>query len=279
LRTVEVRLWKAGLPISILAAALIYVSRGRQDDVPSQILLGALSLTFIFAALRHMANVEGRRPFRMLPVSILFWLGTWLAEEILLHTGLPGGRYTYGTALLARIRIGTVPLIVPTLWTAFGWMASSIVAAGGRVPAASLDQVGGGRPYSARHRGVLRHGFQGGLVFVSIAFAVEWHFSRAAGFWTWQAIDSRFALDGVPIANFFLWFAVGYFAVGLGPIVHAPPIRYGDAALYYRRLPVYGLCALLVAGSVMNFAKGIVFGGWGCILWLALWAGSLARKR
>ena len=279
MRAVGGRLWKAGLSVAVLAAALIYVFRVRPDDVPSQILLGAMSLVFVLAALRYMINVEGRRPLRMLPFSILFWLATWLVEAVLIRVGLPGGRYSYGTALLARIRIGTVPVIVPTLWTAFGWMASSIAGAIGRSPAAGRERTGKVKPSSARYRELLRNGFRAGLVFVSVAFAVEWHFSRTAGFWTWKAVDPRFSVDGVPIANFILWFAVGFLSVILGSIVQAPPIRDGDAAPFYRRLPVYGLCALLVAGAVMNFTQGIVVGGSGCILGLAFWGGFIVRKR
>jgi hypothetical protein len=267
------------LSVVFLAAALAFVLSGRSGDDPSQFLLGGLSLVFILSALRYLARVEARSPVRMLPFSIIFWSATWLIEAVILHSGLPGGRYAYGPALLARLRIGSVPVIVPTLWTAFAWMAKSINAALGQIPAADRGRIGGGIFASVRWRGILGDGFLSGLVFVSVAFALEWHFSRTVGFWTWEAVDPRFSLDGVPMANFILWFAVGALASMLDSAVAGPPIHYRGASPFDRRLPAYGLCALLVAGTIMNFAQGFNWGGWGCVLGLVFWVEGLIRKR
>jgi hypothetical protein len=95
---------------------------------------------------------------------------------------------------------------------------------------------------------------------LSIALAIEWHLSKFSGLWTWASGVSDYGLDGVPWYNFYLWFAVGFLAPFFDKLGRAPRIEYRTPVLWLKALPVIGFGLVLLVNSLLNAARGYLYG-------------------
>ncbi len=231
---------------SILTAAVIvlglgYFAFGRFESKASQTFL-LLPIAFLFTShIRYMDRVEGRSFHRILPFSLILWASTWIIEA----AGVWSGLYHYEKTLLGTLRLGPVPVLIPGVWVLFCWLASSIVH--------FLWGHGAGRekdlPFPAESLATA-------WVLVSIAFAIEWHFSGLIGLWNWSEARGGWSIDGVPTVNFLIWFVVGMLSPLLQRIGRAPRLAYRTDSAFLQCLPVLGFGLVLAFNAGLNFVRG-----------------------
>jgi hypothetical protein len=228
----------------ILILAMAYLIRGRFDSRFSQFLLIAPAVLLFFSQIRYTRIIEGRRLLRLLPYSAAVWAFTWAIEA----AGVRSGLYRYQDVVLNAFRLGPVPLLIPTVWMLFCWLAESITE--------YLFGIDRGLRWSG-----LRRSLASAWILVSIAFTLEWHFSRFIGLWSWAEASAGLRIDGIPLINFLIWFAVGLAAPLLADLTRAPVIRYRTDNGFLRALPAIGFGLTLAINAVLNFARGFTAAG------------------
>ena len=239
------------IEFSILTAAVIilglgYFVFGRFESKASQIFL-LLPIAFLFTShIRYMDRVEGRSFRRLLGYSLALLATTWIIEAV----GVWSGLYHYETTVLSALRLGPVPLLIPCIWVLFCWLAASIVHfLWGRSTGKSADL-----PLAVESLATA-------WVLVSIAFAIEWHFSRLIGLWNWSPAGGGWTIDGVPAGNFLIWFVVGLIAPVLQRIGRAPRIEYRSSSAFLQCLPVLGFGLVLTFDAGLNVVRGFARAG------------------
>jgi hypothetical protein len=221
------------------------VSGGIGTPVSRGLLLGLVVALFVFH-LRYMTRVEGRTLAGLFPYSLLLWASAGGSEAL----GLWFGAYRYEAMFLTAPKLGPVPLLIPSMWLLFCWMASSIT------------YFLWGPPPSPKARfSFLPRALMSAWILISIAFAIEWHFSLSAGIWSWIDAPGRWRIDGVPIINFMVWFNIGLVAPIIEHAARAPRIAYRTESLALRALPTLGLILVLFVNSALNFSRGFPGGG------------------
>jgi hypothetical protein len=239
------------IEFSILTAAVIilglgYFAFGRFESKASQTFL-LLPIAFLFTShIRYMDRVEGRPFRRLLRFSLTLWSATWIIEAV----GVWSGLYDYEKTVLGALRLGPVPLLIPCIWVLFCWLAASIVH--------YLWGRGSGRgsamPLPAESLATA-------WVLVSIAFAIEWHFSGLIGLWNWSAPRGGWMIDRVPAINFLIWFVVGLISPVLQRFARAPRIEYRSPSGFLRCLPVLGFGLVLSFNTGLNVVRGFPAAG------------------
>jgi len=271
------------LTMAVLAMGFGYLALGKFDTAASQILMSGPAVLLFFSHLRYMKFVEGRSWRRLAPAAVLIWSATWLIEA----GGVWAGLYDYNRSFLVSLRLGPVPILIPTIWVLFCWLASSILHFLGFGQGTSLRGGSGSPDKTCPHRfahedckawgpgrrqpgpesgtrrfvgSLVLRGLGTGWVMLSIALAIEWHLSKFSGLWTWASGVSDYGLDGVPWYNFYLWFAVGFLAPFFDKLGRAPRIEYRTPVLWLKALPVIGFGLVLLVNSLLNAARGYLYG-------------------
>ena len=218
----------------------VYFAFSRFDATASQILILGPVLLLFASDFRYMTRIEGRPVGRLLPFSLLLFALSWGLEATCVRAGL----YAYGPSLLGTVRFGSVPLLIPSMWVLFCWLAASVVhfLSGG--------EVRGRRPP------LIAESLASAAVLTAIALVIEWHFSSAMGIWSWTTQEGGWTIDGVPAVNFLLWFAVGAASPFLQRAVRTPQISYRTRVPVLKALPVIGFGVVLAAAMGLNWAKG-----------------------
>ena len=250
-REVRFKIRAEKIEFSILTAAVIilglgYFVFGRFESKASQIFL-LLPIAFLFTShIRYMDQVEGLSFRRLLRYSLALWGATWIIEAV----GVWSGLYNYEKTVLGALRLGPVPLLIPCIWVLFCWLAASIVhflwgrgagkAADLPLPAESLATA---------------------WVLVSMAFAIEWHFSGLIGLWNWSEPRGGWTIDGVPAVNFLIWFVVGLISPVLRRIGRAPRIEHQTQSGFLQCLPVLGFGLVLSFDTGLNIIRGFPAAG------------------
>ncbi|MGB9005970.1 MAG: hypothetical protein WCB96_09620, partial [Candidatus Aminicenantales bacterium] len=117
-------------------------------------------------------------------------------------------------------------------------------------------------------------------VMLGIDLAVEWHFSGAAGFWTWHPAEGVTpTLSGVPAGNFLLWFAVGCAVPFVESLAGADRREERAAGFLLRASPALGFALLLFAGTLLDLATGATAGALACLTGLVAVTARLVRLR
>ena len=258
--------WRGTLSLGCVGGSLAYVLYGKFGSPVSQALLAGLVLLLLFSTWVFMSRVEGRRPIGLLVQAAVLWSLTWFVERVALDGGFAGWTYLYNRSHPLSLGLAGVPVLVPTVWLAFGWVGDAVVSslmAKGRPGRKSLHPAGR----------LLIEGLAGGWVLLSIDAAFEWHFSTAAGFWRWErGAAAGAAIAGVPVWNFLLWFAIGCLVPLSGRLVQPGTTRTATAngAAGVRSIPALGLGALLAAGVTMNIFYDVREGALLCALSLSV---------
>jgi hypothetical protein len=253
---------------SILTAVVIvlglgYFAFGRFDSPASQIILFG-PIVFLFTShIRYMKQVEGRSFRRLLPYAAMLWAGTWMIEA----AGVWSGLYEYQKTLLGSIRLGPVPILIPSVWLLFCWLAASII---------HFLKSGSGAPQAVPS--LLSESLATAWVLVSIALAIEWHFSGLIGLWNWVETPGGMKIDGVPAVNFLIWFAVGMISPVLQRIGRAPRIGYRTDSQFLRSLPVLGFGLVLAFNAGLNLVRGFPWAAALGALSVSILAAALVRK-
>ncbi len=247
----------AGLAVGALRFAF------RPDAVSpagAALFLGEILLLFALA-LRYARRVERTPPLAIAGflAGLLALVGT--AEIVSMKSGLLGGGYAYGAPILDPA-IGGVPLLVLLAWALFGLLSgmTTRVLLGERPPRRPGDP--------ARPPALWLAIPVNGVIMLGIDLAVEWHFSGAAGFWSWRPEEgSRALIDGVPAGNFILWFLVGCAVPLLEKVTGMGPRgRKGVEAARFalRTAPALGYALLLAAGIPLDLAASAPLGALAC---------------
>ncbi len=256
------------IEFSILTAAVIilglgYFAFGRFESKASQLFL-LLPIGFLFTShIRYMDRVEGRSFRRVLPFTLSLWACTWAIEA----AGVWSGLYHYEKTILGVVRVGPVPLLIPSIWVLFCWLASSIVH--------FLWGRGAGR---LNELPLLAESLATAWVLVSIAFAIEWHFSGLIGLWNWSEARGGWTIDGVPAVNFLIWFVVGMISPVLQQIGRAPRIGYRTDSAFLQCLPVLGFGLVLAFNAGLNLVRGFPWASSLCASSVAVVGISLAVR-
>lgn len=249
------------LTVVILALAVAYLVWGRPGGRESQALLAAPAGLLFLSHVRYTWKVEGRPLVRILPYSAAVWLFTWFLEL----TGVWGGFYSYPSGAIGTVRLAGVPVLIPTAWMIFCWLAESITE--------FLFAPGRGRTGTWLVRPLAS-----GWVLLAIAFALEWQFSKAIGVWHWIEAGGGWRIDGVPAVNFLIWFVVGLAAPPIARLTRTPFISYRTESRLIRSLPLAGFTALLLLSVGLNFARGFPVAGVFGLASLAVIAAGLALR-
>jgi hypothetical protein len=213
------------LTVAVIVLGLGYFAFGRFESKTSQIFL-LLPIAFLFTShIRYMDRVEGRSFRGIVPYSLALWASTWSIEA----AGVWSGLYRYEETVLGTLRLGPIPLLIPCIWVLFCWLAASIVY--------FLWGRGAGREEELP---LLWECLASAWVMVSIALAIEWHFSGLIGLWNWGGSWNGPTIDGVPAVNFLIWFGVGF----LSPLLQRPS------------LPVQGYGFVLAFNTGLNLVRG-----------------------
>jgi hypothetical protein len=256
------------IEFSILTAAVIifglgYFAFGRFESKASQTFL-LLPIVFLFTShIRYMRRVESRSFRGLLPFTLALWACTWAVEAV----GVWSGLYHYEKTTLGALRAGPVPLLIPCVWVLFCWLASSIVHFLWGRGAGRMNEL----PLPAESLATA-------WVLVSMAFALEWHFSGLIGLWNWSEVQGGWRIDGVPAVNFFIWFVVGMISPLLQRIGRAPRIEYRTDSAFLRCLPVFGFGLALAFNSGLNLARGFPRASFLCASSVAVLGISLAIR-
>ncbi len=224
--------------------------------------LAATAILLLVSHLAYTRIVEGRPLPRLLAYSAFLWLAAGTMEA----AGLRSGLYTYKPTPLADLHLGPVPLYVPTVWVLLCWLAESV--------SESLFAVDRRLPGSRAVRCLAS-----AWILLSFGLAMEWQLSDRLGLWTWSAALPGPRLDGVPIYNFFVWFAFGMAAPWLADLFRVPAIRYGVASPTVRALPLIGFGTVLFGGAAMNFGHGLPAAGAAALASGLFLAAVLAGRR
>lgn len=242
-----------------------YFIFGRFNSPASQAALFIPMALLFTSHIRYTSHVEGRPLARLLPYSALLWAGAWAIEA----SGVWGGLYAYPKSVIGALRLGPVPVLIPSLWLLFCWLAASIVHflwspdRGGTKGLTLFREI----PATA-------------WVLVSIAFAIEWHFSALLGLWNWTAAGVGWRINGVPAVNFLTWLMVGALSPLLERAGRAPRIRYRTDSLILQALPMIGFGLVLIVNTALNIARGfLAAGALGGASLLILAAALLAKLR
>ncbi|GEM_PF-1413874 len=265
--------WGIGaFAVLFIGSAVSYVLLGRFDRPESTgLLLGMSGFLFIFTFV-YIRFMEDVTPDKWIGFSMVIWFLGWLVENVSQRSGLLGGYYHYDYAKLHALSLGSVPLLVPTIWLLFSLLVGSI------------SHYLNDRPeFMNKERQVRflswkyfeRSLISGGLM-LSIDFAIEWHFSSVAGFWKWR-IETGPSLDGIPIGNFILWFGVGFLIPTLEKGTGVPARNFLREDRFLRALPALGLCVLLGAGGIMNLFYGFLIGAGLCVFSLSMILGFVLK--
>ncbi len=247
------------LTVIILSLALAYLAWGRMGSRGSQALLSAPAALLLLSHIRYTWKVEGRPPLRILPYSAAVWGFTWFLEL----TGVWGGFYSYQSAALGTVLLAGVPVLIPTVWMIFCWLAESITE--------FLFAPGRGRAGTWLVRPLAS-----GWVLLTIALALEWQLSKAIGVWRWIEAGGGLRIDGVPAVNFAIWFIVGLTAPPIARLARAPLISYRTESRFIQALPLIGFGFLLILSTGLNFGRGFLAAGLFGLASLAVIAGALA---
>lgn len=235
------------------------------DPRSSPVLLAAPVAALLASHLRFAAVVEGRSLLRLLPYSVFLWFAAGTMEAV----GIRSGLYSYGDTALNALRLGPVPVLIPTIWMLLSWLAESV--------SESLFALDRTRRGSGPARGLAS-----GWIMLSFALVMEWQLSGRLGLWLWSEAHRGPRLDGVPLYNFLIWFLFGAAAPLLADLLRAPAIRYRTNDARLRSLPVVGFAAVLLGGAGLNFARGFPGAGaaaLGSLLLLAVLSLGRARRR
>lgn len=249
------------LAAGLAAGALRFAVRpDAASPAGAALFLGEILILFALA-LRYARLVEGTPPLAIAGflAGLLVLVGA--AEAVSMKSGLLGGGYAYRAPILSP-GIGGVPLLVLLAWALFGLLS-------GMTTRVLLSERPPRRPgESAQPPALGLAVFVNGAVMLGIDLAVEWHFSGAAGFWSWRPEKgSRALIDGVPAGNFLLWFLVGCAvpllekAAGLGPRGRKGAEAAGFAL---RAAPAFGYALLLAAGIPLDLAAAAPLGALAC---------------
>jgi hypothetical protein len=247
------------LTVVILGLAVAYLAWGKAGAQGSQALLAAPAALLLLSHVRYTWKVEGRPLLRILPYSAAVWGFTWFLEL----TGVWGGFYSYQSAALGTTLLAGVPVLIPTVWMIFCWLAESITE--------FLFAPGRGRTGTWIVRPLAS-----GWVLLAIAFALEWQFSKAIGVWRWIEAGGGLRIDGVPAVNFAVWFIVGLTAPPIARLARAPVISYRTESRLVQALPLMGFGILLSISTGLNFARGFLAAGIFGLASLAVIATALA---
>jgi hypothetical protein len=258
--------WRGTLGLGCVGGSLVYVLYGKFGSPVSQILLAGLVLLLLVSTLDFLGRVERRQPIGLLVQAVVLWSLTWFIEWAALDSGFAGWTYLYNRSHPLSWGLAGVPVVVPTVWLAFGWAGDAFVS--------SLMATGWPGRKSLHPAGkLLIEGLACGWVFLSIDAALEWHFSSAAGFWRWErGVAPGAAIAGVPVWNFLLWFAIGFLVPLSGRLVgHGTKRAVTENWESGVRIePALGLGALLAAGAMMNIFYGVREGALLCALSLSM---------
>jgi len=214
------------------------------DPRSSPFLLSMPVAVLFLSHLGYTRRVEGRPLLRLVPYSAFLWFAAGTMEAV----GIRSGLYLYEDTALSAFRLGPVPVLIPTIWMLLCWLAESI--------SEFLFAFDRGRKESRAARCLAS-----AWIMLSFALAMEWQLSRRIGLWSWADAHRGPRLDGVPLYNFLIWFAVGLAAPLLADLFRAPAIRYRTESRFVRSLPVIGFGWALLGGAVMNFSCGFPTAG------------------
>jgi len=229
------------LTAAVIVLGLGYLAFGRFESRASQSFLLIPIVVLFTSHIRYMDRVEGRSFRRLLGYSLALWSATWIIEAV----GVWSGLYDYEKTVLGALRLGPVPLLIPCIWVLFCWLAASIVHyLWGRGAAKQADLP------------LPLESLATAWVLVSIAFAIEWHFSGLIGLWNWSEARGGWSIDGVPAVNFLIWFVVGLISPVFQRIGRAPRLEYRTPNGFLRCLPVFGFGLVLVFNAGLNFVRG-----------------------
>ncbi|MCK9896932.1 bisanhydrobacterioruberin hydratase CruF [Frankia sp. AgB32] len=181
------RLSAAGwlLAIGVVATQIPYPL---VDGTARVALTAATVVLFFLASTTHAAATRGPA---WAAGFVVVAVGGGLAVETLgVHTGVPFGRYVYGSSLGPRL-FG-VSIVVPLAWAMMAYPAYVLVRRHQRAPD--------------------RAAVLGGLVLATWDLFLDPQMV-AAGHWRWNATGP--ALNGIPVTNFLGWLLVGTLLTGV----------------------------------------------------------------
>lgn len=245
--------------------AVVFGLEGIVDPRSSPLALAAPVAALLATHLRFATAVEGRSLLRLLPYSAFLWLAAGTMEA----AGIRSGLYRYEDTALNALRLGAVPVLIPTIWMLLSWLAESV--------SESLFAFDRSRRGSGPARGLAA-----GWIMLSFALAMEWQLSGRLGLWIWSEAHRGPRLDGVPLYNFLIWFLFGAATPLWADLFRAPAIRYRPDDGRLRSLPAIGFAAVLAGGAGLNFAQGFPGAGaaaLGSLLVLAALRLGRARRR
>jgi uncharacterized membrane protein len=169
--------------------------------------------------------------------------GGLLVELLGVHTGVPFGRYAYGTALGPRVY--GVPLVIPLAWT---WMAWPAWLVAGRLAAGVLTRRATARIALAGS------GLAAWDLFLDPQMVAE-------GYWHWT--DPHPTLPGVPavpLTNYVGWLVVATLMMSVLP--RGPSRDAADAPMLALYLWTYG-SAVLAHAVFLHLPASALWGGLG----------------
>jgi hypothetical protein len=229
------------LTVAVVVLGLGYFAFGRFESRTSQSFL-LIPIAVLFTShIRYMGAVEGRPFRRMLFFTLALGASAWIVEAV----GVASGLYGYESSILGSLPLGGVPIVIPCVWVLFCWLASSIVH--------YLWGRGAGRK---KELPLLWECLASAWVLVTIALAIEWHFSGLIGLWNWGGSWNGPTIDGVPAVNFLIWFGVGFVSPLLQRLTRTSRIAYRTESTFLQSLPVQGYGFVLAFNAGLNLVRG-----------------------
>ena len=221
--------WPLG---ALVVAEIGYpLSRHRAPLVMATVVLG------FCCAVGHCVATRGPRVGAALVATTA--LGGLLVEIVGVHTGIPFGRYVYGSALGPRAY--GVPLVVPLAWT---WQAWPAWLAAGALTRSRPARVAFGAV-----------GLAGWDLFLDPQMVRE-------GYWHWaQPRPALPGVPGVPLTNYLGWCAVAAGMMALLALLDdSRPVRRADAPMLALFLWTYG-SAVLAHAVFLGLPASAAWGG------------------
>ncbi|MEI6309428.1 MAG: carotenoid biosynthesis protein [bacterium] len=204
----------------------------------------------IFTVL-HAESLLGPRRFFLLVVLTLFL--TFLAEWLGSRFGLLFGQYHYTGALGPQV-LG-VPLVIPLAWLTMlypSWLLARMLI--------------GPKRESLWHS-IFRASL-GGVLMVGWDLVLDPALSTASGFWVWE---SGGGYGGVPLTNFFSWWAVSFLVLLLFELLsRASPKLSLQRGKRPFLLPFLLYLANMLYAAALCFQGGLALAGWVGLGWATL---------
>ncbi|CAO5245102.1 Carotene biosynthesis associated membrane protein [Frankia sp. AgKG'84/4] len=210
--------WGWLLAIGVVATQIPYPL---VDGTARGALTAATVVVFFLASTTHATATRG--PW-WAAAFVVVTVGGGLAVETLgVHTGVPFGRYVYGTSLGPRL-FG-VSLVVPLAWAMMAYPAYVLVRRHQQAPD--------------------RAAVVGGLVLATWDLFLDPQMVNA-GHWRWHS--SGPALNGIPVTNFLGWLLVGTLLTGVLLALPDP----GRSEIRDERIPLTLLAWTYLSSVVAN---------------------------